>query len=255
MLSRQESYRQLYRRLNPAWHDSVSVYRDVVDSLITPDTWVLDVGCGHSDLLRGPYSKTPHTYGVDPEADALARNTVIRNKTVVRADDLPFDDGTFDLVVSAWVLEHLDDPHTVFREFHRVLKPGGKVVFLTPNAWNYNVWLIRLVPNALHDFLTRRLYGRQEHDTFPVRYRANTPPRIATLAAAAGFRKVNLILNGDPTYIAFNRPLFHFSRMVERSLSTRPLRAARVHIIGVYEKPNGDGRCDTDLGRVKNSTA
>src|ERR1019366_3685681 len=46
---------------------------------------------------------------------------------------LPFPSGYFDLIISRHVVEHLEEPPRVFREFQRVLKPGGKVILLTPN--------------------------------------------------------------------------------------------------------------------------
>jgi SAM-dependent methyltransferase len=50
------------------------------------------------------------------------------------AEPLPFADGSFDLVVCNAVLEHLHGIHKhVFAEAHRVLAPGGHIVFTTPN--------------------------------------------------------------------------------------------------------------------------
>jgi ubiquinone/menaquinone biosynthesis C-methylase UbiE len=45
------------------------------------------------------------------------------------AEDLPFADASFDLVVGHAVLHHLPDLDRAFREFHRVLRPGGCLVF------------------------------------------------------------------------------------------------------------------------------
>ena len=42
---------------------------------------------------------------------------------------LPFEDGSFDLVLGHAVLHHLPDLDAAFREFHRVLRPGGRIVF------------------------------------------------------------------------------------------------------------------------------
>jgi SAM-dependent methyltransferase len=51
--------------------------------------------------------------------------------TAARADAeaLPFADGSFDLVLGHAVLHHLPDLERAFREFHRVLRPGGRIVF------------------------------------------------------------------------------------------------------------------------------
>jgi ubiquinone/menaquinone biosynthesis C-methylase UbiE len=52
--------------------------------------------------------------------------------TVVRApaEDLPFDDGTFDTVVSTLVLCGVDDQSRSLREIRRVLRPGGRLIFI-----------------------------------------------------------------------------------------------------------------------------
>ncbi|HSD80889.1 MAG TPA: class I SAM-dependent methyltransferase [Solirubrobacteraceae bacterium] len=48
---------------------------------------------------------------------------------VADAEDLPFDDASFDLVLGHAVLHHLPDLDRAFGEFHRVLRPGGTIVF------------------------------------------------------------------------------------------------------------------------------
>ncbi len=49
---------------------------------------------------------------------------------------LPLEDGTFDVVVSTEVIEHLRAPFIVLTEMIRTLKSGGLLVFTTPNYWN-----------------------------------------------------------------------------------------------------------------------
>src|SRR5262249_29467485 len=149
-------------------------YRTCVAALIGQATRVLDLGCGSEGCLRQLYAGASHIYGLDPDLAALRRNTTITRLSAGAGERLPFGDGVFDLVTLAWVLEHLDQPQLVAHELCRVLRPGGHVIFLTPNTWNYNVWLIRAVPNFLHPLFTRALYGRRERETYPVRYHANT---------------------------------------------------------------------------------
>ena len=49
--------------------------------------------------------------------------------TVCDAEELPFEDGSFDLVFGHAVLHHIPDLDRAFSEFHRVLAPGGMIVF------------------------------------------------------------------------------------------------------------------------------
>jgi SAM-dependent methyltransferase len=141
----------------------------------------------------------------------------------------------------AWVLEHLPDPSRVFLEFRRVLTAGGGVVFVTPNSWNSNAWLIRMVPNAFHASFTVRLYGRPAEDTYPTRYRLNSLRRLRSTLPRIGYERERIILNGDPTYIAFNQPLFRPSVLLERLCDLPLLRRARVHIVGAYRTTTGGG--------------
>src|SRR5690348_5596130 len=138
LCNRQEWYRQVYQGLSPGWQDSLVRYCQVIDSYTRPDTCVLDIGCGHADFLASVYARTPYTYGIDPDAEALKKNRIIKHAVVGTADRLPFADNSFDLIVAAWVFEHVEQPEQACGEIFRALKPGGRLIFLTPNSWNYN---------------------------------------------------------------------------------------------------------------------
>lgn len=234
-MNKQEFYRAEYSKLHPAWRRSLDIYRDLIDEKVTSDSYLLDVGCGHGELLKSVYAKTPHTYGLEPDAQVLEKNYLITHKVVGVVEHMPFSDGMFDVVVLEWVLEHLPNPEAAFREIYRVLKPGGRVVCITPNAWNYNTWIIRAIPNRFHAFFTKRLYGRQDGDTYPVQYKINTPARMEQILRGIGFKKHKIILNGDPTYISFNTPTFAFARGIEHFLDLKPFNFMRVHLIGVFD--------------------
>ena len=230
--SRQEHYRVRYRELRPGWRDCLAVYRALVEEHVRSGCAVLDLGCGHASWLAPELRVAGLVVGADPDLPALRHYTAASHRVAAVADHLPFRDASFDLVVCAFVFEHLATPAAALTEIRRVLRPGGRLVFLTPNAWNYNVWLIRLVPNRFHHFFTRRLYDRRDRDTYPVRYRMNTRTRLRRALSAAGFRSVDILLNGDPTYLGVNGLLFTVSLVIELALDQPPLRRLRVHLIG-----------------------
>lgn len=99
---------------------------------------VLDLGSGEgygADLLA---SRALEAVGVDlaPEAIYHARSTYQRPNLRFHYGDiysLPFEDGSFDLVCSLQVIEHLHEPERFMREAARVLSPEGTCALSTPN--------------------------------------------------------------------------------------------------------------------------
>jgi SAM-dependent methyltransferase len=240
-MDRQEYWRQRYTEIHPGWARTTAIYARLVDDLVHHDTRVLDIGCGHADLVGSSLARTGRVVGIDVDERALAANEVIRYRVGANAERLPFRPGSFGLVLMAWVLEHIPHPVSAFREIRRVLGPGGRIVFVTPNAWNYNAWLIRMVPNAFHAFFTSRLYGRPAEDTYPTRYRLNSVRRLQATLPGLGYEPERIVLNGDPTYIAIDELFFRVGVLLERVYDVRPLRRARVHIVGVYRTPRSSG--------------
>jgi hypothetical protein len=80
--------------------------------------------------------------------------------------------------------------------------------------------------------LQRRLvpmfFGRDEADTFPVQYRANTVEAVREHAAAAGLAVYDLRVIADPTYLAMNSLMFNASVMSERVMP----KGWGVHLLG-----------------------
>lgn len=151
-----------YRDASEAIHRDTSVHQRNLDnlvmcsacgynSLIRDDFYglfdlpssgnLLDAGCGSGvDLINlGSIAPGMELYGVDVSSvllgDALQRPSP-RPLNVYQAalEAIPFADRSFDAIGSHEVVEHVEDPAIVLREFHRVLKPGGVCVIATPNG-------------------------------------------------------------------------------------------------------------------------
>jgi SAM-dependent methyltransferase len=94
---------------------------------------ILDVGCGTGTMLTylAAYGKA-QGIDVDEEAIRYCRERGLVDVRLGAAEQLPFDDGSFDLVTALDVVEHLDDDLAAIREVARVLRPGGRVLMTVP---------------------------------------------------------------------------------------------------------------------------
>jgi len=97
---------------------------------------VLEVGCGEGTKLTNLVSENNQAYGVDISTKAvkLAKKQYPNIQfRIADAENLPFPKASFDLVFSAFMLEHTINPKKVVDEMIRVAKPGGKIIILAPN--------------------------------------------------------------------------------------------------------------------------
>lgn len=118
---------------------------------------VLDFGCG-SGYGTGRISEfAQEAYGADVAGDAVEyakaryRNDNLHFLKIDPQPPLPFPDESFDVVLSFQVIEHVSDDDAYLREAHRLLKPGGTLVVITPDRKNrllpgqkpWNRWHLR----------------------------------------------------------------------------------------------------------------
>jgi len=103
--------------------------------LLSNDTAVLEVGCGRGSL-SAHYAADGYKCTLLDTSDQIIRtaqhifdqNSLNASFYVGDAENLPFDDNSFDIVTSIGLLEHFDDPTVVMREKLRVTKKGGWVI-------------------------------------------------------------------------------------------------------------------------------
>ena len=93
-----------------------------------------------------------------------------------------------DIVSANMVLEHLEDPLSVFREIERVLAPGGSFIFVTPNRRHPIVGMLAVLlsPRARRLFARVAESKRDADRIFPTYYRANTRPALTGIGNALG---------------------------------------------------------------------
>ena len=181
---------ELAQRLRARFYDDGAhpyrVFERQVDGLLTGESVLLDAGCGRTaPVLRKYLGRARRLIGVE----LVPFTDVVPGIETHNADlaNLPLESGSVDVVMSRSVFEHLTDPESVYRELARVLRPGGAVVFLTANMWDYGTLVARLIPNRFHGGIVKRVEGRAEEDTFPTAYRTNTRRAVEELSRCTGF--------------------------------------------------------------------
>jgi SAM-dependent methyltransferase len=142
---------------------------------ITPSR-VLEVGPGKGELAeRMARELDAEVVGVD-QSERMVELTSSRGVQAVVGDvqALPFENGSFDGAVAAWMLYHVPDVDRAIAELYRVLLPGGRLVAVTNSAWNLaELWsLVGETPKLDYGFgrengeeVLRRRFSRVEaHD-------------------------------------------------------------------------------------------
>ncbi|HWC28392.1 MAG TPA: class I SAM-dependent methyltransferase [Solirubrobacteraceae bacterium] len=169
---------------------------------------LLDWGCGLGQvsdlLLRAGMDVTSFDYrGDDSPDDVVALALYPHVRAFISSDPrrLPYDDASFDAVLSCGVLEHVLDPDASLDELARVLRPGGTLyVYKLPNRFSYLERLARLMGLYYH--------GAEPHELL------YTPARARALLERHGYAVRELRLaNMLPLTLDF--PLAQRRRMTD----------------------------------------
>jgi demethylmenaquinone methyltransferase/2-methoxy-6-polyprenyl-1,4-benzoquinol methylase len=133
----------LNNRVHSIWRDEAWRKRAVIEAKVQSGEDVLDCACGTGDLTQAfaKHSKAASIIGSDytPNMLDIARHKRehLHDKlqsrityTQADAQALPFDDNAFDVVSIAFGIRNVQDPAKAMAEFHRVLRPGGRLMIL-----------------------------------------------------------------------------------------------------------------------------
>jgi len=136
---------------------------------------LLELGCGSGETMKLLQDWGWKVEGID--FDRAAVSNASAKGLIVHLGDIfscRYSPASFDVIFFNHVLEHVPDPVAVLAECYRILRPGGRCVFVTPNASSLGHRLFRSdwrgleIPRHLHIF---------------------TPQSLIALASAAGFFK------------------------------------------------------------------
>lgn len=202
---------------------------------------VLDVACGAGYGTNILAQAAAEVTGVDIDGSAIrraAKKYKRDNLKFVTADchDMPFEAGSFDVVVANEMIEHIEDQDSFLEEVTRVLKPGGTLLISTPNKPVYNRYK---TPNPFHvsemtipEFrgLLTRHFGHVQFTGLRMAlvsaaFEIDGVPRGTNLAAAKTYRGLRL-QNARPDIgndeLHFQEPEYVLATCSDRSIEDTP---------------------------------
>jgi len=211
-----------------------------IDRFLEPHHTVLEAGCGrHAVVLSKLRGRAERLIGVDPVEFELAQGLeeIELQRGSIAETGLP--SNSVDLVISRALMEHLPEPRPAFQEIHRVLKPGGRYVYLVPNLGDYGSLVALLTPNKLHPAIVRFVEGRDVADTFPAYFRCSTRGSTQKFCDSTGLELERCEYLGQyPAYFQFNSLLFLLATGYEKLISSvDALKLLRGWLLVVVKKP------------------
>ena len=216
---------------------------------------VLDIGCGSGIDLAGYARAGANVTGVDltPRHVELARKHLAElglGAPVLEGDaeQLPFEDASFDRASSNGVLHHTPDFHAALREIHRVLRPGGEARIIVYNKHSLHYWFNQVL---FHGIIKRELLEERsmanvlsrnvEFSTSGGRplVRVYTPHAVRRALRATEFKDVRTVVRGFhhdsafPVHILSQR----FPKLKDPEVEDRIGRVAGWYVVARATRP------------------
>ena len=220
------------------------LYGRTLQRFVYPGVRWLDVGCGYQvlpfwampeeaqrELVRG----VAMLAGVDVD-ERIKDHPLLTCRVAGLGGKLPFRDEVFDLVTANMVVEHIEQPEKLLADMCRVLRPGGRFLFHTPNILFWLMFVAWVTPDSIKKPIIWRLEQRRAEDVFPTRYTLNTPWKIERLAAQAGFEVEEIVMAGSSRIFDRLGPIGWVECLVQKGMATFLSGRLNSNIIAVLRR-------------------
>jgi SAM-dependent methyltransferase len=197
---------------------------------------VLDAGCGRTSPLIRFRDRIDRLVGVDIHEPAEPLPYLDEFAVVdLCGTAAAFPEGSFELVLSNFTLEHFADPDTAISNLHHWLRPGGSLIVTTVNRRHPFVAAYLGLPGAARRVL-QPLVKATAADAHPLIGACNEPGAIRTALERAGF-EVEAVETVGNLARAWGRRLPAFLLGAAGDLIAQPLPGRRSTILAVGRKP------------------
>ena len=134
-LDKHNRLRERYRQMNPSWRPATETYATLAGPYLDSTTRALDLGCGQGGVVEQQHNPASQITGVDVERLSLAEH---RLQSIARVSAaitlLPYSRESYDLALASWLFEHLPHLTQTLQEVYRIFRPGGAIIFFTPDG-------------------------------------------------------------------------------------------------------------------------
>jgi len=189
----------LMNRLMTAGQDVEWRKQVISQAKIKPNFRLLDLGAGTGDLAREALAQQPETKVVAADFTLEMMRVGNRNGSLpwsaADALNLPFEDKTFDAIVSGFLMRNVGDIQQALKEQYRTLKPGGRIVILdttkpkrnllSPFIWLHMHFVIPLLGRLISGFGDAYHYLPDSTEKFL------SAEELTVRMAAVGFKRIN----------------------------------------------------------------
>lgn len=189
----------LMNRLITAGQDVEWRKQVISQAALKPRARLLDLGAGTGDLAREALAQQPEAEVVAADFTLEMMRVGNRNGSLpwsaADALNLPFEDKTFDAIVSGFLMRNVGDVQQALKEQYRTLKPGGRIVILdttkpkrnllTPFIWLHMHAVIPLLGRIISGFGEAYNYLPDSTEGFL------TAEELTVRMAVVGFKRIN----------------------------------------------------------------
>ena len=225
----QASVREKYYPNSLEWDEILAQYHSA-------GMRVLEVGSGSGRSPQNTNYPLGPVFGTDLEP------TVLENPNLIGAWQANFynlsvvQPGSFDLIYSHMVAEHVENPTSFIEEQIKLLAPGGVIIHSTLSGWSIPAMANRVLPRFLQLRLLRLMRSkRSPAQVYPASYRMNSKSQLAHLADDVGVRVEAVFVSQPLGYLKFSRRLLAIASLLLSRLE-RLLPQLRTQLVIVIRR-------------------